>query len=132
QDSGEELLGLSEADDLLGGDLHATTPAADKGSQDIEGGLSSLELMDDLDTSPSGRDQDDHVLGGDLDLLSDAGGSGLISGDSGSLASGAVGSSIVSAGSSSRGSSLDLDDDDELLITDDEDELVLGGSDLSV
>lgn len=130
QDSGDELLGLSEGDDLLG-DLHSGAAAADPGSQDREGGLSSLELMDDLDLSPSNSGQDDHVLGGDLDLLSDAGGSGLISGDSGSLAS-AGGSSIVAGGSGPRGSSLDLDDDDELLITDDEDELVLGGSDLSV
>lgn len=130
QDSGDELLGLSEGDDLLG-DLHTGAPTASKGSSDRESGLSSLELMDDLDLAPSGSSQDDHVLGGDLDLLSDAGGSGLISGDSGALVSGA-GSSIVSSGSGPRGSSLDLDDDDELLITDDEDELVLGGSDLSV
>jgi len=137
QDSDDELLGLSEGDDLLGGNLHTATPPTGQGSQAIDGGLSSLELMDDLDVSPSGlspsgRDQDDHVLGGDLDLLSDAGDSGLISGDSGSMAAAGVGSSVVSAGSGPRGSSLDLDDDDELLITDDEDELVLGGSDLSV
>src|SRR5690606_17336935 len=106
-------------DDLLGGNLHTATPPTGQGSQAIDGGLSSLELMDDLDVSssglsPSGRDQDDHVLGGDLDLLSDAGDSGLISGDSGSMAAG-VGSSVVSADSGPRGSSLDLDDDDELL-----------------
>jgi excisionase family DNA binding protein len=126
EDSDDDMLGLSE-DDMLGG-----SPA----SKSSAGGLSSLELMDDLDISsgssgvgrPGGRSND--VLG-ELDLLSvEGGGSGLITGDSGNVIGGG---SSVAGGSSGRGSGLAIDDDDdELLITDDEDDLVLGGSDLSV
>lgn len=137
QGSEEEVLSRSEGDDLLGNDVHSESPAAGS-SKSGAGGLSSLELMDDLDVASSdssrgGPDKDNNVLG-ELDLLSaDAGDSGLISGDSGHNLGGGAGSSGAGGGSSSRGSSLEMDDDDdELLITDDEDDLVLGGSDLSV
>lgn len=141
QDSGEELLGLDD-------DLQIEPPRSGASKADA-GGLSSLELMDDLDLAPepSGRG-DEHDVLGDLDLLgADSGGSGLISGDSGNVLGGdsgnvfggdsgdvlGGGSSLISGGSSGRGSGLEFDDDDdELLITDDEDDLVLGGSDLSV
>jgi len=95
--------------------------------------------MDDLDliggsnnlsASRSSRGVD--VLS-ELDLLSaDAGGSGLITGDSGHvLGSKDLGSGIGS-GRGKISSVLDLDDaladDDDLVIEDDEDDLVLGGS----
>lgn len=139
QDSGEDLIGL-------GDDLQIEPPSSGTSKADA-GGLSSLELMDDLDLAPepSGR-SDEHDVLGDLDLLgADSGGSGLITGDSGHVFGGDSGhlfggesgdvlggSSLISGGSSGRGSGLEFDDDDELLITDDEDDLVLGGSDLSV
>ncbi len=139
EDSDEDLLGMS--DDVLGSGLG--------GGSAIKGGsaLSSLELMDDLDiSSGSGRGGIGlgSGLGGndvlsELDLLSaDAGGSGLISGDSGNVIGSGLGSDRGPSSSgkgpgSGKGSSLILDDDDDdLLITDNDDELVLGGSDLSI
>jgi len=139
-DSDDDLLGIS--DDVLGSGLGGGGP--------VKGGsaLSSLELMDDLDISMgsgkggsalgSGLDSND-VLS-ELDLLSaDAGGSGLISGDSGNVIGSDLGSDrgrgpgSSGKGGSSKGSGLILDDDDDdLLITDNDDELVLGGSDLSI
>ncbi len=138
EDSDDDLLGLS--DDVLGSGL--------AGGSSVKGGsaLSSLELMDDLDIS-SGSGKGSGNLGSglgandvlsELDLLSaDAGGSGLISGDSGNvIGSGNVMGSDRGRGPGSsgkgKGSSLILDDDDDLLITDNDDELVLGGSDLSI
>lgn len=132
-DSDDDLLGIS--DDVLGSSLG--------GGGSVKGGsaLSSLELMDDLDISTgsglggSGLGSND-VLS-ELDLLSaDAGGSGLISGDSGNVIGSGLGSDRgrgpgSSGKGGSKGSGLILDDDDDLLITDD-DELVLGGSDLSI
>ncbi len=141
QDSDDELLGLSDDDDLLGDDATLASPIAGKGSNTGKGGksadLSSLELMDDLDVSPSGSSGSglgghEHDVLGELDLLSaEGGGSGLITGDSGKVI-GAGSDAGGAGGSSGRGSGLALDDDDELLITDDDDDLVLGGSDLSV
>jgi hypothetical protein len=139
EDSDDDLLGLS--DDVLGSGL--------TGGSSVKGGsaLSSLELMDDLDIS-TGSSKGGSGLGGglgsndvlsELDLLSaDAGGSGLISGDSGNVigSGNALGSDKGRGPGSSgkgKGSSLILDDDDDdLLITDNDDELVLGGSDLSI
>lgn len=126
-DSDDDLLAIS--DDVLGSGLG--------GGSAVKGGsaLSSLELMDDLDlstgSSKGGSGLGDNDVLGELDLLgADAGGSGLISGDSDVIGSG-PGSN--GKGGSSKGSGLILDDDDDdLLITDDEDELVLGGSDLSI
>lgn len=137
EDSDDDLLGVS--DDVLGSGLSAAAPG--------QGGsaLSSLELMDDLDLgggsglSGSGLGSND-VLG-ELDLLgAEAGGSGLISGDSGIVLGSDLGSDLVrgpgssgKGGGSSKKSGLMLDDDDDdLLITDDDDALVLGGSDLSI
>jgi len=141
-DSDDDLLGIS--DDVLGSGLSGGGPVKDGSA------LSSLELMDDLDLS-MGSGKGGSALGSDLgsgldsndvlselDLLSaDAGGSGLISGDSGNvIGSGSDrgrGPGSSGKGGSSKGSGLILDDDDDdLLITDNDDELVLGGSDLSI
>lgn len=133
EDSDDDLLGIS--DDVLGSGL--------SGGSAVKGGsaLSSLELMDDLDISSGSGSGLGSGLGGndvlsELDLLSaDAGGSGLISGDSGNVIGSGLGSDRGRGPGSSgkgKGSSLILDDDDDLLITDNDDELVLGGSDLSI
>ncbi len=128
EDSGEELIGVDEdsAMDVLGSDID---PA---GSQAGSAGVSSLELMSDLDepadmTGSRGAD----VLS-ELDLLgAEKSGSGVISGDSGSL----LGSGLDSGIGSGLGSSLgDVLADDELVIADDDDDLVISGagSDISV
>jgi hypothetical protein len=158
EDSGDDLIGAESNDDMLGEDLDLQSFGNKAGEVSLDSGkgsgMSSLEMLDDLDLGPgsgggsglasrSSRGLD--VLS-ELDLLSaDAGGSGLITGDSGNvLGSGGVGSSGVGSGkgsgkgSGSKGSGLDFDDaladDDDLVIADDEDDLVLGGgaSDISV
>ncbi len=159
EDSDEDMIGVSSDDDILDSDIEIQLRAPDSSGIGLSvsrgSNVSSLELMDDLDSmagssaglaSRSSRGVD--VLS-ELDLLSaDAGGSGLITGDSGQvLGSSDLGSGIGSAvgsgkgtgsGRKGRGSELDLDDaladDDDLVIADDEDDLVLGGSasDLSV
>ena len=141
-DSDDDLLGVSDSEDVLGG---FASPTAKKGGSSVSSSLSSLELMDDLDLGGGSGPASGVGSGGgmgsadvlsELDILSaDAGGSGLISGDSGK----GIGSNLDlglgsgTGGSGSRGSGLSLDDDDDdLLITDNDDELVLGGSDLSI
>jgi len=135
-DSADDLLGVSG--DVLGAGLSGT------GSKQGGSALSSLELMDDLDLDMGGSKGGlGSGLGGndvlsELDLLSgDAGGSGLISGDSGNVISSGLGSDLGlrkpgSSKGSGVGSGLSLDDDDDLLITDNDEDLVLGGSDLSI
>jgi excisionase family DNA binding protein len=129
EDSGDELIGADEdsAMDVLGSDVD---PA---GSQASSAGVSSLELMSDLDepadlTGSRGAD----VLS-ELDLLgSEQSGSGVISGDSGSLLGSGLGSGVGSGLGSSLGDV--LADDDDLVIADDDDDLVISGagSDISV
>jgi excisionase family DNA binding protein len=127
-DSGDDLIGLQSDDDVLGSDLDIQPRSA--------AGASSLELMDDLDLiggssgSAAGRSSRGVDVLSELDLLSaDVGGSGLITGDSGSVLGSGSGKG---SGSGSKGSRLDFDDalgdDDDLVIADDEDDLVLGGS----
>ena len=129
EDSGDLVLSADSGEVLGGDDL----------SLDL-GGASSLELMSDLDASASQSGaMSKSSLGGDvlseLDLLSaEAGGSGLITGDSAQLLSGSSGLSGVGPLS---GSGLDdaLDDDDDLMIADDDDDLVISntsGGDISI
>jgi len=152
-DSGEDLIGLDSEDDMLGSDLNMAPIGGGKAGSGVGlKGASSLELMDDLDlvggssSLSAGRSSRGADVLSELDLLSaDAGGSGLISGDSGNiLGSSDLGSGLgmgsgsgLGSGSgkgskSKPGSVLDFDDaladDDELVIADDEDDLVLGGS----
>lgn len=132
-DSGDDIIGMQSEDDVLGSDLELQP----RGS-----GASSLELMDDLDmlggsggsNAAAGRSSRGVDVLSELDLLgNDAGGSGLITGDSGLVLGSGSGS-----GKAAKGSKLDFDDalsdDDDLVIADDEDDLVLGGgaSDVSV
>ena len=158
EDSGDDLIGASGENNLLDSDIDIQSPPPrknGKGSASRGAGASSLELMDDLDLiSGSSRSNIGSSRGSrgvdvlsELDLLSgDSGGSGLITGDSGSVLdsdvhSGELGSSGLGSrkgGSKSKGSGLNFDDalsdDDDLVIADDEDDLVLGGgaSDVSV
>ncbi len=132
EDSGDMMLG-GDSGDVLGGD-----------SNDMllrPSGTSNLEMMSDFDSAASGSGLlSKSSLGGDvlseLDLLSaEAGGSGLISGDSEALLgnSGALG---LSSGTGSSLAGLDdaLDDDDDLMIADDDDDLVISnsGGDISI
>ncbi len=134
-DSGEDLIGGSPSGDMLDSDidLGLESPTPKKGA-------SNLELMDELDLgSGAGLGSDVDVLS-EFDLLSaEAGGSGLIKGDSGNvLGSSDLGSGIGSGIGSGRGSDIRLaatdDDDDDLVLDDGDDDLVLGsgGSDISV
>ncbi|MDA7904817.1 helix-turn-helix domain-containing protein [Rhodopirellula sp.] len=124
EDSGEELIGADDdsAMDVLGSDID---PA---GSQASSGGVSSLELMSDLDEPADLMGSRGSDVLSELDLLgSEKSGSGVISGDSGSLLGSGLGSGL--------GSSLgDVLADDELVIADDDDDLVISGagSDISV
>ena len=132
EDSGEEMIGAEDdsAMDVLGSDIDLG------GSKANATGASSLELMSDLD-APSDLDvasmgsHSADVLS-ELDLLgSEQSGSGVVSGDSGSL----LGSELGSGSGSGLGSSLgDVLADDELVIADDDDDLVISGagSDISV
>ena len=128
EDSGEELIGGDEdsAMDVLGSDVD---PA---GSQAGSGGVSSLELMSDLDEPADLMGSRGADVLSELDLLgSDKSGSGVISGDSGSLLGSGLGSGVGSGLGSSLG---DVLADDELVIADDDDDLVISGagSDISV
>ncbi len=138
-DSGDELIGGEDESDMevLGSDIQ---PA---GSQRSSAGLSSLEMMDELDErgdsdlASMGRGAD--VLS-ELDLLSaEQQDSGLITGDSENLlgSSSGLGSSIGADGfkdSDLAGLDDALADDDDLVIADDDDDLVISnaGSDISV
>ncbi len=132
EDSGDMMLG-ADSGDVLGGD-----------SNDMllrPSGTSNLEMMSDFDSAASGSGLlSKSSLGGDvlseLDLLSaEAGGSGLISGDSEALL-GNSGSLGLSSGMGSSLAGLDdaLDDDDDLMIADDDDDLVISnsGGDISI
>ena len=156
-DSGDDLIGVSSDDDAFGsmdsGDAMASMDSMESmdsldssdagsssaGSRSRGSKASSLELMDDLDLL--GGSSTNNALGGrssrgidvlsELDLLSaDAGGSGLITGDSDNI----LGSKDLGSGrgKSGSGSALDFDDaladDDDLVMADDEDDLVIGGS----
>ncbi|WP_442507754.1 helix-turn-helix domain-containing protein [Novipirellula sp. SH528] len=136
---GDEDSGLDMIDDDLA--------SASKGGSHLgTSGVSSLELMDELDSPASGSKASAMGLSGDvlseLDLLgAEQGGSGLISGDSENLlASSGLGSSLglgaLSSGAVIPGGddALSLDDDDDLLIADDDDDLVIDSAehDLSV
>ncbi len=128
EDSGEELIGADEdsAMDVLGSDVD---PA---GSRTGSGGVSSLELMSDLDEPADLMGSRSVDVLSELDLLgSDKSGSGVISGDSGSLLGSGLGSGVGSGLGSSLG---DVLADDELVIADDDDDLVISGagSDISV
>ena len=152
-DSGDDIIGGESADDILGSDLDmqslSNSGIGKSGGSSSRAGASSLELMDDLDIL--GGSSRSNIGGGrssrgidvlsELDLLSaDAGGSGLITGDSGSVLAGGLGSGGLGSSRSSGGKSNNLNfddalaDDDDLVIADDEDDLVLGGgaSDVSV
>lgn len=120
EDSGEELIGGDEdsAMDVLGSDID---PA---GSQASSAGVSSLELMSDLDEPADMKGSRGADVLSELDLLgAEKSGSGVISGDSGSLLGSGLGSSLG-----------DVLADDELVIADDDDDLVISGagSDISV
>lgn len=153
EDSDDDLIGVENEDDLLGSDLElqapANAPASSGGGAPRGSSMSSLEMLDDLDLDDegssklsSGRSSRGIDVLSELDLLSaDAGGSGLITGDSGNVMDGAgsgSGSGKKAGVSESKGSGLEFDDaladDDDLVIADDEDDLVLGGgaSDVSV
>jgi hypothetical protein len=112
--------------DVLGSDVD---PA---GSRTGSGGVSSLELMSDLDEPADLMGSRSADVLSELDLLgSDKSGSGVISGDSGSLLGSGLGSGVGSGLGSSLG---DVLADDELVIADDDDDLVISGagSDISV
>ncbi|TWU26453.1 hypothetical protein Pla52o_03060 [Novipirellula galeiformis] len=144
EDSDDIMIGGDDSElDVLDDDIAASSKG---GSHLHASGMSSLELMDELDTPALGGKAPAQRQSGDvlseLDLLGgEQGGSGLISGDSENLlASSGLGSSLglgaLSSGSVIPGKddALSLDDDDDLLIADDDDDLVLGGAehDLSV
>ena len=120
----EELIGAEEdsAMDVLGSDVDVA------GSRVGSGGVSSLELMSDLDEPSDLMGSRGADVLSELDLLgTEKSGSGVISGDSGSLLGSGLGSGL--------GSSLgDVLADDELVIADDDDDLVISGagSDISV
>lgn len=135
EDSGLRL----QADDDLDSDDEVLDLGGDAGRAvaGSRGGaaLSGLELMEDNDDL--GNLAGTSGVLSDLNLLGkSSAGSSLISGDSGSGASGTksgVGKSSGVKSNNGSGLSLAADDDDDLLITDNEDELVLGGgSDLSI
>ena len=115
EDSGEELIGAEEdsAMDVLGSDVDVA------GSRVGSGGVSSLELMSDLDEPSDLMGSRGADVLSELDLLgTEKSGSGVISGDSGSLLGSGLGSGL--------GSSLgDVLADDELVIADDDDDLRL-------
>ena len=128
EDSGEELIGADEdsAMDVLGSDIDPS------GSQASSAGVSSLELMSDLDEPADMSGSRGADVLSELDLLgSEKSGSGVISGDSGSLLGSGLGSGVGSGLGSSLG---DVLADDELVIADDDDDLVISGagSDISV
>ena len=108
--------------DVLGSDVDVA------GSRVGSGGVSSLELMSDLDEPSDLMGSRGADVLSELDLLgTEKSGSGVISGDSGSLLGSGLGSGL--------GSSLgDVLADDELVIADDDDDLVISGagSDISV
>ncbi|MEM9365667.1 MAG: helix-turn-helix domain-containing protein [Planctomycetota bacterium] len=135
EDSGElDLMGDAPTPDPAS----ASGDSIDLGAVSGGDSPSSLEMMSDLDLSSDADDllSSKSSVGGDvlseLDLLAgEAGGSGLITGDSESL----LGSSLMS-GSSGGSSGVDdaLADDDDLIIADDDDDLVVSnmGSDISI
>jgi hypothetical protein len=128
EDSGEELIGADEdsAMDVLGSDIDAA------GSKASSAGVSSLELMSDLDEPADMAGSPSADVLSELDLLgAEKSGSGVISGDSGSLLGSGLGSGVGSGLGSSLG---DVLADDELVIADDDDDLVISGagSDISV
>ncbi len=136
EDSGDMIIANDDdsADLMLGAD-------SDLDLSMRPSGASSLELMSDLDSAASGSGMlSKSSVGGDvlseLDLLSaEAGGSGLISGDSEALLGGSSGSlGLSGAGSSLAGLDDALDDDDDLMIADDDDDLVISsaGGDISI
>ncbi len=140
EDSGEDLIGDDEdsAMDVLGSD------ASTEGSQLSSTGVSSLELMEDLD-SPGASDLGSSLSSRGADVLSEIDllgsekkDSGLLAGESDDLlASSGLGSSIgADALKDSDLGGLDdaLADDDDLVIADDDDDLVISsaGSDISV
>ncbi len=146
EDSDDLVIGADGDSDL---DVLDDEPisASQGGSHLRASGMSSLELMDELDSPAIGRSS--MGMSGDvlseLDLLSaEQGGSSFISGDSENLlASSGLGSSLglgaLSSGALIPGAddalALSDDDDDDLMIAeDDDDDLVLSGaeSDLSV
>ena len=112
EDSGEELIGAEEdsAMDVLGSDVDIA------GSRIGSGGVSSLELMSDLDEPSDLMGSRGADVLSELDLLgTEKSGSGVISGDSGSLLGSGLGSGL--------GSSLgDVLADDELVIADDDEQ----------
>lgn len=131
EDSGDMMLGVDSGDVLGDSNDMLLRPS----------GTSNLEMMSDFDSAASGSGLlSKSSVGGDvlseLDLLSaEAGGSGLISGDSDSLlgSSGSLGLSSAT-GSSLAGLDDALDDDDDLMIADDDDDLVISnsGGDISI
>ncbi|GAA5506554.1 helix-turn-helix domain-containing protein [Novipirellula caenicola] len=144
EDSDDIVIGADDSElDILEDDV----PTKSKGGSELKSsGMSSLELMDELDSPATGNKPSSMGLSGDvlseLDLLgAEQGGSGLISGDSENLlASSGLGSSLglgaLSSGAVIPGGddALSLDDDDDLLIADDDDDLVIDSAehDLSV
>ncbi len=131
EDSGDEVIG-ADSGDVLSADSDMLLRAS---------GTSSLEMMSDFDSQASGSGllSKSSLGGGDvlseLDLLSaEAGGSGLISGDSEGLLGNSGSLGLSGGGSSLVGIDDALDDDDDLMIADDDDDLVLGnsGGDISI
>jgi len=133
EDSDDVLIGEDDEDSV---DVLVDEAASSKSDSAADAsGVSSLELMNELDSpiDVSGNSEDVLKTSGDvlseLDLLgSEQGGSGLISGDSEDvLASSSLGSSLELMGASDEES-------DDLMIADDDDDLVISSaeSDLSV
>ncbi len=138
-DDQEDLISANDSIELLGSDIELKSSES-KISGDIlsSGGVSSLELMSDLDAVSEPGDiaalgsRSANVLS-ELDLLSsDKQESGLITGDSAKvLGSSGLGSSMgVDAFKESDLSGLSdaLADDDDLIISDDDDDLAIGSS----
>jgi excisionase family DNA binding protein len=130
--SGDMLLVGDDSGELLGGD-------SDSDMSLRPSGASSLELMSDLGSEGSGmlsRGSRGNDVLSELDLLSaEAGGSGMITGDSAALLATSSGSlNLSGAGSSLAGLDDALDDDDDLMIADDDDDLVVSsaGGDISI
>ncbi|TWU38779.1 Helix-turn-helix domain protein [Novipirellula aureliae] len=133
EDSDDVLIGEDDEDSV---DVLVDEAALSKsGSAASASGMSSLELMDDLDSPIDVKGNTDDALKASGDVLSELdllggeqSGSGLISGDSEDLlASSSLGSSLELMGMSDESS-------DDLMIADDDDDLVISSaeSDLSV
>ena len=139
EDSDEVMIGVDDEEsdlDALASDIKSGRMKGGPGSGPE---LSSLELMDELDSpvaSPSksaAKGSSGADVLSELDLLAESGtGSGLISGDSGNVLGSSLGSSL---GDDVLGGMDDaLSDEDDLVIAEDDHDLVIdsSGTDISV